>query len=378
MNPDTSTRLPKPSFRPNNVLLPRASLARYLVLRLLPAIFLLVLLDLSVMWVITHKIDNDSWMIEDFFWLMVAGQVVLMASFAWVVIYGVRAGLKSVNRLSDAIRQRSIDDMQPLDHRGVPVEIEPLVTHTNDLLARLNESIAAQRRFVGHAAHQLRTPLAGLKLESELMLARSLPDDVRARAERIKAVSDRMIRVGQQLLVLARADPTARPQDSFVGVDLCEWVQTSGAEWIPKTRAARIELVLNAPATPVLIDADPLLLDELLGNLIDNAIRYGAAGGVITLNVGANPPTLTVEDNGPGIPAHEHERVFEAFYRSPDATPGGSGLGLAIVREIAHSHGAWWKLTSRPEFDGTRLTVIFPGPRKGARLTRHEHHHPHL
>jgi signal transduction histidine kinase len=371
---DPSSRRRPASADGREELLPRGSLARYLVLRLLPAILLLVLLDLSVMWVITHKFDTDSWMIQDFFWLMVLGQVILMASFAWVVIYGVRAGLKSVNHLSDAIRQRSIDDMQPLDHRGVPAEIGPLVTHTNDLLARLAESIAAQRRFVGHAAHQLRTPLAGLKLESELMLARTLPDDVRARAERIKAVSDRMIRVGQQLLVLARADPTARPQDSFVRIDLCEWVQASGAEWIPKTRAAHIELALNAPSEPVLIDADPLLLDELLGNLIDNAIRYGAAGGNITLNIGTNPPTLTVEDNGPGIPPGERERVFEAFYRLPDTTPGGSGLGLAIVREIAHSHGAWWKLISRPEFDGTRLTVIFPGPRKGAQLTRHDPH----
>lgn len=356
----------KPGF------LSAGSLGRYLVVHLLPAIFLLVLLDLSATWVLTHKLDMDVWMLEDFFWLMVAGQVLLILLFAWLVVRGVRAGLMSVNRLSDEIRLRSIDDMQPLDVAGVPTEIRPLITHTNDLLARLDDAIVAQRRFVGHAAHQLRTPLAGLKLESELMLARPLPDDVRVRAERIKAASDRMIRLGQQLLVLARADPNARPQDSFVRMDLCEWVRQSGAEWIPRARAAQVEIGLIAPDEPVWIDADPLLIDELLGNLIDNALKYGARPGHISLNVAANPPALTVEDDGPGISPDQCERVFEAFYRAPEATEGGSGLGLAIVREIAHAHGAGWKLTSRPAFSGTKITVVFPGPRKGAQLSRQD------
>jgi signal transduction histidine kinase len=373
-NPPERTRSVQDQRPSATGLLPKGSLARYLVVRLLPAILLLFLLDLAATWVMTHKIDMALWMLEDFFWLMVLGQVILMLLFAWVVVHGVRSGLRSVNLLSEEIRRRSIDDMQPLGAAGVPSEMEPLVHHTNDLLARLDSSLAAQRRFIGHAAHQLRTPLSGLRLESELMLARPLPDDVRARAERIKAVSDRMIRLGQQLLVLARADPNARPQDSFVRIDLCEWVRASGAEWIPRARAAQFQLDLVAPDTPVWIDADPLLLDELLGNLIDNALRYGNQSGCITLNVGENPPSLTVMDDGPGIPLEDHDRVFEAFYRSPTATAGGSGLGLAIVREIAHAHGAWWKLVSRPEYPGTRLTVVFPGPRKGAQLTRHETH----
>lgn len=351
---------------------PPGSLARYLIKRLLPPILLLVVLDLFATWIMTHKIDMADWMLEDFFWVMVLGQAVLVLVFAAVIVAGVRSGLRSINHLSDAIRQRSIDDMQPLEVAGVPVEIEPLVAHTNDLLQRLDDSLAAQRRFIGHAAHQLRTPLSGLRLESELMLSRPLPDDVRARAERIKAVSDRMIRLGQQLLVLARSDPNARPQDSFVRIDLCDWVRTSGAEWIPHAHAAHFGIDLVAPDCPVWIDGDPLLLDELLGNLIDNAVRYGNDSGRITLTVAANPPTLVVEDDGPGIPGEERERVFEAFYRSPGTSAGGSGLGLAIVREIAHAHGAWWKLASRPQYAGTRLSVVFPGPRKGTQLTRQD------
>ncbi|SAI42494.1 sensor kinase protein [Bordetella ansorpii] len=352
--------------------LPTGSLARHLVVRLMPPILVLVLLDLAATWVITHKIELSLWMLEDFFWLMVVCQVLLIILFAGVIIQGVRSGLRSVNDLSEEIRQRSIDDMQPMEVADLPAEIAPLVTHINDLLGRLDASLKAQRRFIGHAAHQLRTPLAGLRLESELMLARPLPDDVRVRAERIKVVSDRMIRLGQQLLVLARADPDAQPQDRFVRIDLCEWVRASGAEWIPRARAQQVDIDLAAPDLPVWVDGDPLLLDELLGNLIDNALRYGKPQGRITLTVGTNPPSLTVEDDGPGITLDERESVFEAFYRSPTAAAGGSGLGLAIVREIAHAHGAWWKLASRPEYPGTRLSVVFPGPRKGTQLTRNE------
>ena len=140
---------------PTRPVLPSRSLARHLVIRLMPPILLLVLLDLAATWVITHKIDMSLWMLEDFFWLMVVGQIALIALFTWVVVQGVRSGLRSVNHLSEEIRQRSIDDMQPLEVAGVPVEIEPLVTHTNDMLLRLDASLAAQRRFIGHAQHPL-------------------------------------------------------------------------------------------------------------------------------------------------------------------------------------------------------------------------------
>ena len=127
---------------------------------------------------------------------------------------------------------------------------------------------------------------------------------------------------------------------------------------------------LDAPDQPVWVEGDPILLDELLGNLIDNALRYASGAQSIRLLVTSTPPTLAVEDDGQGISAQEQGRVFEAFYRSPDAPEGGSGLGLAIVREIARAHGAWWNLVSRPQFIGTRLTVVFPGTRRGAQLTR--------
>jgi signal transduction histidine kinase len=353
-------------------LMPRGSLARHLVLRLLPTVVVLVLLDLAITWVMTRNMHIESWLLRDIFWTMVLSQLFLVSLFTWVLVSGIRSELASINRLSDDIRQRSIDDLQPLDETGLPTELTPLVTHFNDLLLRLDDSMQAQRRFIGHAAHQLRTPLSGLKLESELMLARPLPEEVRERAERIKAVTDRMIRMGQQLLVLARADTSTRPQDSFSRLDLCEWARHAGSEWLGAARARQVDLQLVAPEVAVWIDGDPVLLQELLGNLVDNALRYGEGASQITLRITPNPPSLAVEDGGPGIRADDVERVFDAFSRSAHTSSSGSGLGLAIVREIARAHGAWWKLASRPEVDGTRVTIVFPGPRRGARLTRLE------
>lgn len=351
-------------------LVPRGSLARHLVVRLMPAVLVLIMMDVTVTWYFTGTISIEEWLDRDLFWAMLLSQLVLLFIFGWVLIRGIRSGLQSVNRLSMEISQRSIDDLQPLETQGLSSEIAPLVSHINGLLMRLDESVQAQRRFVGHAAHQLRTPLAGLKMECELMLAGDLPDDVRERAQRIKAVNDRMIRLGQQLLVLARADTSIRPQDSFIRCDLNAWVRDTAAEWVPKTRAAGVELEFIGTDEPIWVDIDPLLMEESLGNLIDNALRHAKGASIIRVQVGNNPPSLTVDDDGPGIPDTEAERVFEAFYRAPGAETGGSGLGLAIVREIAHAHGGWWNLQSRPAFQGTRVTVVFPGPRKGTRLNR--------
>ncbi|MFT0531326.1 sensor histidine kinase [Castellaniella hirudinis] len=352
--------------------MPQDSLARRLVRRLLPAFFILVAIDLLATWFMTGVIRPQPWVLRDLFWVMLLTQGFLVVLFAWVLISGIRTELASINRLADQIRQRSIEDLQPLDTAGIPSEISPLVHHFNDLLLRLDDSVQAQRRFVGHAAHQLRTPLSGLKLESELMLGQDLPEDIRTRARRIKSVTDHMIRMGQQLLVLARADHALHPHDSFVRLDLCEWMRLAGSEWLDRAHTHGLGLHLSAPNDPVWVEADPVLLGELLGNLIDNALRYGRGARDIQLRVVSNPPSFAVEDDGVGIRADDIDRVFEAFYRAADAGPGGSGLGLAIVREIARAHGAWWKVVSRPDFPGTRVTLMFPGPRRNTRLTRTE------
>ncbi|WP_199264733.1 sensor histidine kinase [Alcaligenes faecalis] len=348
------------------------SLARKLMGRLFPPISILVVLDLSVTWILTRRMSLEDWLLRDIFWTMALSQVLLVSLIAWVLLSGIRSQLASIDDLSQQIRNRSDDDFERLDASALPAEIVPLVEHFNELLERQRDTLQAQKRFIGHAAHQLRTPLTGLQLESELMLARPLPDDIRQRAERIKSVSDRMIRLGQQLLVLARTDADSNIKDSFVRLDLCEWVREEGGDWFLQARQHGVEIHLLAPEKPVWIDAAPVLLRELLSNLMDNALRYGLGTDRIVLRVASNPPSLSVEDHGPGIEASEQQRVFEAFYRSPGTQAGGSGLGLAIVQEIARAHGAWWSLMSRPDFPGTRITIVFPGPRIGARLTRHD------
>lgn len=372
---------------------PRGSLMRHLLLRLIPPVVILVVIDLGITWFVVTQIDLDVWLWRDIFWAMLISQLLLVSLFAWVLVSGVRSGLDSVNRIVEEINQRSVDELYPLDVSGLATEMVPVVEHINGLLGRLDEAVQAQRRFIGHAAHQLRTPLSGLRLESELMLARELPDDVRLRAERIKQVSDRMIRLGQQLLVLARAEPTARAQDSFIRLDLADWVRMAGAEWVPRARAAQVDLQLDAPDKAVWVDADPILLEALLDNLIDNALRYADGASTIRLVVQAAPPSLMVEDDGRGIAPPEQKRVFEAFYRASASHPEpgvpaqeavvgarrqapgkqeGSGLGLAIVREIAQAHGAWWSLVSQPQWAGTRISIVFPGPRMGTNLNRQE------
>src|SRR5690606_18401669 len=155
-------------------MMPQGSLARHLVRRLLPALAIIAVIDLLATWFLTGVIHPQPWVLRDLFWMMVLTQGFLVVLFAWVLIAGIRSELASINHLADEIRRRSIEDLQPLDLEGLPSEIAPLVLHFNDLLVRLDDSVQAQRRFIGHAAHQLRTPLAGLKVESELMLGQDL------------------------------------------------------------------------------------------------------------------------------------------------------------------------------------------------------------
>lgn len=365
--PFTTTR----RFFFQNHALKKGSLGRHLMRRLFPPIALLVLLDLGVTWVLTSRMHLEDWLLRDIFWTMLLSQLLWVALFGWVLISGLRSGLQSVERLGDAIAVQDAEQLKPLDAADLPAELRPLVDHFNRLLIRLDQNVVAQKRFIAHAAHQLRTPLSALRLESELMLSNNvLHPDMRAQVQRIHLSTERMIRLGQQLLVLARADSAASPKDRFIRLDLCEWGRTSGAEWLFRVQRKKLELQLIAPSYPVWIDADPLLLDELLGNLIDNALRYAQVRQGILLRISANPPTLSVEDDGNGIKLSDHSQLFEAFYRGEGTQSGGSGLGLAIVREIAMAHGAGWNLLSHPHVLGTRISIVFPGPRMGTDLHR--------
>jgi two-component system sensor histidine kinase TctE len=232
----------------------------------------------------------------------------------------------------------------------------------NDLLERLSVALGAQQRFIADAAHQLRTPLAGLKTQTELALRQAQADDVRQTLQQLHAATERTTRLVNQLLSLARAEPQGGRVHVLGTLDLARLARDATTEWVPRALEHDIDLGFDGSEAPARVQGDPVLLREMLNNLLDNAIRYTQHGGQVTVRV--EPDTtrvrLSVEDNGPGIPAAQRERVFERFYRVLGTGVEGCGLGLAIVRVIAESHGGEASLDAGAGGDGTIVQVTLP------------------
>jgi two-component system sensor histidine kinase TctE len=232
----------------------------------------------------------------------------------------------------------------------------------NDLLARLATAIAAQQRFIADAAHQLRTPIAGLKTQTELALRQSQSGNVHDTLKQLQTATEQSARLVNQLLSLARAEPGVKLGHAVERLDLARLARDSTTEWVPRALARSIDLGYDGEEGAAWIEGDPFLVRDMLGNLLDNAIRYTQRGGQVTVRVTGNSHTvaLSVEDNGPGIPESERERVFERFYRVLGTGTEGCGLGLAIVREIALSHHAEVTLAAGAGGRGTVARVAFP------------------
>ena len=259
---------------------------------------------------------------------------------AILIWFGLSRGIAPINALQKRLRARKPDDLSSIDGRNVPVEIEPLVTAMNELLARLASHISAQQRFVADAAHQLKTPLAGLRMQAELGMRGTPPGETLSSLNQIVAGTVRATRLIDQLLLMARAENPDNVQ--VTSIDVRALTQQQTQQWVDRAISAQIDLGFEAPDSPILIKGQALLLAELLNNLIDNALRYTPAKGHVTVSVSqiAQQVIVAVEDTGQGIPAIDRERVFDRFYRVLGTKADGSGLGLAIVREIATQHGA--------------------------------------
>jgi len=286
-------------------------------------------------------------------------QVLLLLLSALAVRSGIQTGLKPMARIEEALHVRSQSDLSPLPDADVPEEVRPLTDAVNALLQRLDTALGVQQRFVADAAHQLRTPLAALKVQIERALRESQsPQDGEA-LEHMRRSVTRLTRLSNQLLTLARAEPGAESQTRFEVLDLHALAFEVGAAYVPRALQQGADLGFSAEEAPVRVKGDALLLGELLRNLLDNALAYGRKHGRITLGVeGGARPALTVEDDGPGIPEAERESVFARFHRVPGSPGAGSGLGLAIVREIARAHGAEVALETPPG-GGARFRVTF-------------------
>ncbi|MGC1439285.1 MAG: sensor histidine kinase N-terminal domain-containing protein [Burkholderiaceae bacterium] len=268
----------------------------------------------------------------------------IAAALVW---FGLARGLRPLRGLRDRIRSRRPDDLSPIDPQSAPHEIVPLVESFNELLGQLNNNLHNQRRFIADAAHQMKTPLAGIRMQAELALRETDQDERNRSLKQLARSSERASHLINQMLALARTENLTETT-RFERTDLNDVVREIITELAPMAVNADLDLGFEASPSPAWIRANSILLGELTQNLTTNAIRYTPAGGVINVVVSQamDIVSLTVEDNGPGIPVAAREEVFSRFYRLRDRLDNneeearGSGLGLAIVREIARLHQA--------------------------------------
>lgn len=304
---------------------------------------------------------------------------------ALLIYWSVRKAFKPLLDLAQAVESRSPRDLSPIDETTSPKEVRPLVQSLNRLFGLVQAQSETQRRFVADAAHQLRTPLAALQAQVEawaLMAAqveRLGPPSTRPESdqpqsglflqteqiEKLRNATRRTSQLAHQLLALSRADARHVQSQAHERVDLKELCENLLEAFWDSAAAKQIDLGLEVEA--VYISGQAWLLRELLSNLVDNAIKYTPSGGLVTLRcgrrrLGGRQPQafLQVEDDGPGVPLGETERILERFYRLPGSVGEGSGLGLAIAHEIAQGHHATLRLTPGAGQRGLQVTLVFP------------------
>jgi two-component system sensor histidine kinase TctE len=279
-------------------------------------------------------------------------------ALAWA---GVARGLIPLEHLRSEMMSRPPRDLRPLKESAAPIEIAPVINAFNRLLDDLREANTMQQRFLANAAHQLRTPLAGLQMHLELLFRRDLPADVRAEVGRMHVATVRASRLANQILALAKAESAPEQGRNLEIIDLRGIADAAARDWAPRAHVQDIDLGFALDKATIM--GDPLLLPELVDNLIDNALRYTPAGGTVTVRTGCDgegTPYFAVDDTGPGIPVSERGNVRERFYRMA-GTPGeGSGLGLAIVQEVVERHGGTLEINPGPGGIGSDIRVLFP------------------
>jgi len=322
---------------------------------------------------VAETLDKRAQLANEIIKGVILPQFIILPVILALVWFALSRGLSPLAQLQERIRARPPDDLSPIDSRQVPEEISPLVGSLNDMLARLAHTIDAQKRFIADAAHQMKTPLAGMRMQSELALRQEDPAEIHRSLEQLAKSSESATRLVNQLLALARAENQPPAGASFAPLDLAGLARDVVLDWVPASFAHEIDLGFEAPEHEadgeLEIAGNAMMLRELLSNLIDNALRYTPAGGSVTVRVRASSgqALLEVEDTGPGIAPAERAHVFERFYRILGSSAPGSGLGLAIVREIAQQHGADIEIFNNPrsmlkKFPGSLFRLTFPPP----------------
>ncbi|CAH2894690.1 MAG: Two-component system sensor histidine kinase [uncultured Paraburkholderia sp.] len=304
--------------------------------------------------------------------------LLLLLLAGWVIVWRVvNQQLNPLTDLADSLNRQTHTSLEPVDETYVPVEIRPLTGAVNALLGRLKTALDGQRKFIADAAHQLRTPLTAVKLHAEQAAVARDPQQTLAAVRELRAAADRAVRLSNQLLSLARAEP-AEQAARFVNVDMAALAFDTGAEWVPRALASHIDLGfqrLDDPANdqPLIARGNPVLLHEVIANLLDNALKYVPPsrfdGGRITVTVSQTAvddvriAEIVVEDNGAGVPPTQQADLFKRFFRgdgqSDAGVGGGAGLGLAIVHDIMALHHGSVHYEDAPE-GGARFIVRIP------------------
>ena len=261
---------------------------------------------------------------------MVLPQGVLILLSGIAVWYGVGRGLAPLSMLRREIESRSHRDLSALPEEQAPREVRPLIRAINDLLARLGIAIANQQRFIADAAHQLRTPIAGLKTQTELALRQSQPGNVPDTLSQLQTATEQTTRLVNQLLSLARAEPGAKLGHTVARLDIARLARDATTEWVPRALARRIDLGYDGEEGPAWIEGDSFLVHDMLGNLLDNARKFAKSQVKISFVEGS----IVVEDDGPGVADAELSSIRQRG-RKLDESRKGFGLGLAIVEDIA-------------------------------------------
>ena len=302
---------------------------------------------------VAETLGKRSRLVSEIIKGVILPQFVILPLAVLLVWLALARGIAPLNELQRRIRGRDSNDLSPIDEREAPEEVSPLVRAINDLLARLDQSMRTQKHFLADAAHQLKTPLAGLRTQAELAQKEidsgsSDPKAMKRSLQQIARSSQRAAHMVNQLLTMARAEDrehAARKQS----VNLSRLATETVRDFVPRALEKRIDLGFEGTESTLtesalMMHGNPTLLRELIRNLVDNALLYTPPGGTVTVRVLPDPfgqvVVLQVEDSGPGIPPAEREQVFQPFYRALGTDVDGSGLGLAIVREIAQQHGA--------------------------------------
>lgn len=280
---------------------------------------------------------------------------------ALLIWFAVGRGLKPLRRIGREVAQRDPANLAPLEERTAPAEIAPLLHSLNALLGRLDRALESERRFTADAAHELRTPLAALKIQAQVARRAGNEAQRGAALDNLILGVDRATHLIEQLLTLARLEPTGGSADLKVGCDVAAIARQTLADLAPAALAKEIELGLSSPDA-AMITGNADMLGILLRNLVDNAIRYTPRHGRVgvSLLVEQGRVRLEVTDSGPGIPEPERQRVFDRFYRILGNDAAGSGLGLSIVRRIADVHAASLSLADGEHGAGLRVSVDFP------------------